>query len=451
MLKVNQVIQAIIQHVDSHGNGMIRVQKEQVIVPNVLLQEDVSVRITKKIKEGYAGEVTRIHKAHACRVKPECGIYQKCGSCHYLHMSYEAQLKTKKKAIENLCEQEKVSIKVQDVVGMKVPYAYRNKIIVGFSQDKQRNIIAGFYEEFSHRIIPFTHCLLHDEICDNIIQSIVKLMRKYRMEPYDEDRKKGLLRHVLIRKTSKTKELMVVLVIGQKIFPGANNFVSTLRKEYPQITTVIQNINMRKTSVVLGDEERTLYGPGYIIDELCGLRFRISSKSFYQINHDQCELLYKKAIELLKPKGNEILIDAYCGIGTIGMYASTFVKEVLGVEVNKDALKDAQNNAKSNQVKNIRFVCDDASAFMVQLAQKKTHVDAVIMDPPRSGSTEIFMDAVKQLHPEKVVYISCDPTTQIRDLKYFKKLGYIAHDMYLYDMFPNTYHVESIVKLVKII
>lgn len=450
MLKINQIIRSKIQRLDSHGNGLIHMQKEQVIVPNVLLNEEVSVRILKKIKEGYTGEVIQFHTPSPFRVKPSCDIYQKCGSCHYLHMTYEAQLKLKKEMIEKLCAQEKLTIKVHDVVGMQEPYAYRNKIIVGFSQDKQRNITAGFYEEFTHRIIPFKHCLLHDETCDSIIQSIVKLMKKYRMEPYDEDRKKGFLRHVLIRKAALTNEIMVVVVVGAKVFPGAKNFVSSLIKDHPQITTVIQNVNMRKTSVVLGDEERTLYGPGYIIDELCGLRFRISSKSFYQINHDQCEVLYKKAIDLLQPKGTETLIDAYCGIGTIGMYASKFVKEVIGVEINADAIKDAQNNAKYNQVKNIRFYCDDASKFMVQLAQKKTKIHAVIMDPPRNGSTEVFMDAIQKLQPENVVYVSCDPNTQIRDLKYFKKIGYVAQDMYLYDMFPNTYHVESVVKLRKV-
>lgn len=449
MLQNNQIIKTKITKVDHHGTAIVDYKRDRIFVSNVLPQEEVNIKIGKRIKEGYVGKVIQIHKANEIRVKPQCGIYQNCGSCHFLHMKYEEQLKSKKRHIQNLCEQEHLSIHVHDVVGMQEPYAYRNKIIVGFKQDKQRNIIAGFYEEFSHHIIPFEHCLLHDEICDRIIQSIVKMMKKFRMEPYDEDRKKGLLRHVVLRKAKTTNEIMVVLVFGQKLFPGAKNFVSALTKEYPQITTVIQNINLRKTSVVLGDEERVLYGPGFIEDQLCNLRFRISSKSFYQINHDQCEVLYKKAIDLLAPKGNEVLIDAYCGIGTIGMYASSRVKEVIGVEINKEAIQDAQKNAKFNQVKNIRFLCDDASKFMVKLAADHKHIDAIIMDPPRSGSNEEFMDAVHKLNPENIIYISCDPVTQIRDLKYFKTLGYHTKDMYLYDMFPNTYHVESIVHLSK--
>lgn len=449
MLKIDQILKVKIQQVDAHGIGIVRVQKDTVLVSNVLAQEEVSIKIVKKLKESYIGIVTHVHQAHEHRVKPECGIYHNCGSCHLLHMNYQAQLKSKKKAIVDVCKQEHISMRIHDVVGMDHPYAYRNKIIVGFKQDRQRNIIAGFYEEYSHRIIPFQHCLLHDEQCDQIIQSIVNLMKKFRMEPYDEDRKKGLLRHVLIRKASVTNEVMIVLVLAQKVFPGAKNFVSALIKQYPSIKTIIQNVNLRKTSIVLGDDEKTLYGPGFIEDELCGLRFRISSKSFYQINHDQCENLYKKAIELLQPNGSESMIDAYCGIGTIGMYASSFVKDVIGVELNKDAIKDAQNNARHNRVNNIRFVCDDAGKFMEKLASQKQSIDAVIMDPPRSGSSEIFMNALKQLNPKKVIYISCDPTTQIRDLKYFKKLGYETDDMYLYDMFPNTYHIESVVKLVR--
>lgn len=449
MLKINQIIKAVIYRLDAHGNGIVKVQKDIISVPGVLLQEEVDIKIIKKVKSGYIGEVIQIHKSSPERVKPQCGIYEKCGSCHYLHMDYKAQLRYKKDVIQTLYKKENYTIKVHDVIGMEEPYAYRNKIIVGFSMDKKRNITAGFYEEYSHRIIPYKHCLLHDEVCDNIIQSVVSLMKRYHIEPYDEDRKKGLLRHVLIRKATITKEIMVVFVLGQKIFPGSRNFVSALTKAYPNIKTIIQNVNMRSTSIVLGNEEKTLYGSGFIEDELCGLRFRISSKSFYQINHDQCQRLYEKAIALLEPSGKETMIDAYCGIGTIGMYASSFVKEVIGVEVNKDAIKDAQNNAKYNRVKNIRFICEDAGKFMVSLANRKQHVDAVIMDPPRSGSTQVFIDALNALQPSKVIYVSCDPATQLRDLKYFKKLGYVAQDMYLYDMFPNTYHVETVCLLVK--
>lgn len=223
-----------------------------------------------------------------------------------------------------------------------------------------------------------------------------------------------------------------------------------LIKNFPSIKTVVLNVNKRKTSVVLGNEEKILYGKGFIVDELCGLKFKISPKSFYQINHQQCELLYSKALDLLNLTGQERIIDAYCGIGTIGMIVANRTKEVTGVELNKDAVKDAINNAKMNKIENIKFINDDASAFMIKLAKQKQKVDCVIMDPPRSGSTQEFMDAVKILNPKQVVYISCDPSTQVRDIKYFAKIGYRGEVMYPVDMFPHTSHVETVALLSKL-
>lgn len=242
---------------------------------------------------------------------------------------------------------------------------------------------------------------------------------------------------------------MVVLVCNDNVFKGSKNFCNELVKTFPSIKTVVLNVNKRKTSVVLGNEEKVLYGKGFIVDELCGLKFKISPKSFYQINHVQCEKLYQTAIDLLELKGNETVIDAYCGIGTIGMAVSKQAKEVVGVELNKDAIKDAINNAKANKINNIRFYNDDATDFMKKLASEKYPIDCVIMDPPRSGSTKEFMDAIKILKPKKVVYISCNPTTQVRDLKYFSKLGYQGNTMIPVDMFPHTAHVETVVLLSK--
>ena len=448
MLRVDQIVKGSVEQLDVHGTGILAINRDRVYVADVLPGESIRVKIVKKIKEGYVGTVVQIDVPSPLRIEPPCKISKMCGSCHYLHIDYAHQLKIKKKAVISLCMEEHMPLHVHDVIGMKDPYAYRNKIIAGFSRDKKGAVVTGFYEEHSHRIIPYERCRMHDAVCDRIIQTIRRLLQAYRIEPYDEDRRKGILRHVLIRKGVVTGNIMVVLVTAQKVFPGVRNFLRDLLKEHPEIRTIIQNINMRKTSVVLGNEEKVLYGPGYIEDVLCGLRFGISSRSFYQINHDQCEALYKMAVELLQLKGNEVLLDAYCGIGTIGMYAASHVKEVIGVESNKDAVKDAQANARYNRIKNIRFICDDAGSCMVGMAQRKQHVDAVIMDPPRSGSTVKFMEAVSRLKPGKVVYISCSPKTQIRDLKYFAKLGYHAKELFLFDMFPHTYHVESIVLMV---
>lgn len=374
----------------------------------------------------------------------KCLIGKKCGSCKYINTAYQKQLDIKRNYCKKLLNNQKLEMyKIESVIGMEHPYEYRNKIIVAFNHKYE----FGFYEEDSHRIIPYDRCLLHEEVCDGIIKKIQSLLKRYRVSIYDENRNRGLLRHVLIRRAVVTDQTMVVLVCNDNVFKGSKNFCNELVKSFKSIKTVVLNVNKRKTSVVLGNEEKVLYGKGYIVDKLCGLTFKISPKSFYQINHQQCELLYSKAIDLLKLKGDEKVIDAYCGIGTIGMIAASKAKEVIGVELNRDAVKDAVSNAKMNKINNIKFINDDASAFMVKLAKQHQKVDCVIMDPPRSGSTKEFMDSIKILNPKQVVYISCDPATQVRDIKYFAKIGYRGEVMHLVDMFPHTEHVESIVLL----
>ena len=373
----------------------------------------------------------------------KCPIIKKCGGCFYPQDQYQEELKEKTLFIEKEIKKTKLKIDVKLTVASPLVNGYRNKAIVAFNQKYEY----GLYEEHSQDIIPYKHCLLHEDIMDEILQYIQSYLRKYRVSIYDRKRHKGLLRHVLIRRAIVSDQTMVVLVCNDNVFKGSKNFCNELIKSFPSIKTVVLNVNKRKTSIVLGNDEKVLYGKGFIVDELCGLKFKISPKSFYQINHYQCEILYHKALNLLNLKGNEIVIDAYCGIGTIGMIASSKVKEVIGVEVNKDAVKDAINNAKMNKISNIKFVNDDATAFMIKLAKQKQKVDCIIMDPPRSGSTKEFMDAIKILSPQKVVYISCDPSTQVRDIKYLAKLGYRSNIMYPVDMFPHTIHVETIVSI----
>lgn len=447
MLKEQQIVTGVIEYIDEDGNGVMKVQKDRVLLRQVIAKEQVKVKIKKRIQKGYIGQVLEVTKPNAARSKPICPIYQKCGSCHLMHMNAQAQKEYKTQRVKDLCKAAGLSLRVEPILQMKQPYHYRNKIIVGFQKDKTRKIQAGFYEEFSHHIIPYKTCALHPEICDELIQEIVVLMEKMRIEPYDEDRKRGLLRHVLIRYGEVSKQIMVVFVVAQSVFPARKNIVDALLKKFPQITTVIQNVNTRATSIVLGEQERVLYGKGYIEDELCGLTFRISSKSFYQINHEQTEVLYKTATDLLQLDGTQRVLDAYCGIGTIGMSIAHKAKEIVGVEVNKDAIQDAKINAKLNQIQHIRFVCDDASTYMQKAANQKERFDIVIMDPPRSGSTDAFLKSLAMLKPKQVLYISCNPETQMRDLLVLKKLGYVSECIQPVDMFPQTEAIESIVVL----
>ena len=332
---------------------------------------------------------------------------------------------------------------------MENPYHYRNKVQAAFGTTRAGRIISGIYQSSTHNIVAVDSCMTEDEIADRIIVDIRRLLRDFKMTTYNEVTGRGFLRHVLVKRGFQTGEVMVVLVTGTPIFPARNNFTRALLKLHPEITTIIQNVNDRYTSMLLGQNEKTLYGPGYITDILCGLRFRISAKSFYQINPVQTEVLYGKAMEFAELTGKETVIDAYCGIGTIGMVAAKRAGQVLGVEVNRDAVRDARENAKLNRVKNIRFVCADAGDFMVDMANAGEHCDVLFMDPPRAGSDTAFLSCALTLAPRRIVYVSCNPETLARDLNFLTKRGYRAEKIQPVDMFPHTDHVETVVLLSK--
>lgn len=449
MLKNKERIKGKIIKIETNGTGVFFNGKDKVLVRNVLLNEVVEVEIVKRVKEGYVANVIKVIEVSKQRVKEKCSFYKQCGSCHLLHVAYKEQLLMKKQMIIDMLRKEKMnSIHVHDCVGMDYPYEYRNKIIISFGK-KKKEMIAGFYGEFSHKIIPIKDCLLHENYTNKLIEDIKLLVKKCKIEIYDEDRGFGFLRHILIRRAVETNQTMLVLVGAEKVFKAKNTFLKELRKVHPEINTVVFNYNPRRTSVVLGNEEHVLFGKGYIEDILCGKRFKISSKSFYQINHEQCEKLYAKALSLLPFNGNETLIDAYCGIGTIGLIASDRVKQVYSVEVNKEAVKDAISNAKINQIVNATFKCDDAGKYMVDLARQNKKIDVVIMDPARDGSDERFLSSLVKLAPKYVVYISCNPQTQIRDMKYLSKYGYECKEFCPYDLFPNTFHVECVCLLTR--
>ncbi len=377
--------------------------------------------------------------------KSKCPISKKCGGCKYIDVSYEEQLKIKQKYINDLL---KDFGKVEPIIGMDNPYYYRNKVHAVFHRKKTGEIIAGIYEEGTHNVLPVTSCYIENEKAREIIQSITGLIKSFKIKTYNEDTGYGLLRHVLIRTGHVSGQILVVLVTGSPVFPSKNNFIKALMKLHPEITTIVQNINDKQTSMVLGDKEQVMYGKGFIEDTLCGYKFRISPKSFYQINSVQTETLYSKAIKFADLKNKETVIDAYCGIGTIGMIASKHAKEVIGVELNRDAVKDAKINAKINEVKNITFYNNDAGKFMLGLAEEEKKIDVVFMDPPRSGSDTPFMSSVLKLAPKKIVYISCGPETLARDLKYLTKSGeYKVSKIGVVDMFPWTGHVETVVLL----
>ncbi len=381
-------------------------------------------------------------------VNSKCPISSKCGGCQYIDKAYEDQLAIKDKELRKLLSS---FGDMEPIIGSDNPYHYRNKVNAAFKRKKSGEIISGTYEEGTHNILPVTSCFIEDEQATRIMGIIRDLVRSFKITTHNEDTGYGLLKHVMIRTARKTGQIMVVLVTADPVFPSKNNFVKALRNMHPEITTIVQNINQKHTSMVLGDRNHVMYGKGYIEDVLCGKRFRISPNSFYQVNPEQTEKLYMKAIEFAGLTGDEVVLDAYCGIGTIGMVASDKAKEVIGVELNKDAVRDAINNAKLNGCKNIRFYNNDAGKFMVGMANDGAKVDVVFMDPPRSGSDEAFMSSVMKLAPERIVYISCGPDALARDLKYMTKSGkYRVERMVGCDMFSFTTHVESVVLLSKV-
>lgn len=377
------------------------------------------------------------------KTKSLCPMSKQCGGCQWIDVPYDEQLARKQERLTKLL---KPYVKPEKVIGMEQPFHYRNKVHASFGMSR-KGPVSGIYKAGSHEIVPVDSCLIENEKADAIIVTIRSLLRSFKIKTYDEDKGYGLLRHVLVRIGHNSGEILVVLVLASPILPSKNNFVKALRKEHPEITTVVVNVNDRRTSMVLGEKEQVIYGKGYITDTLCGKTFRISPKSFYQVNATQTEVLYRQAMEYAGLTGKETVLDAYCGTGTIGMIASDKAKQVIGVELNKDAVRDAVLNAKTNQVKNIRFYQQDAGKFMVEMAEQGAKVDVVFMDPPRAGSDEAFLGSVVKLSPKKIVYVSCNPETLARDLGYLTKHGYKAQKAVGVDMFAMTEELETVVLL----
>lgn len=400
-----------------------------------------------KVRENHGSkQVVKSAKETSGKNPDVCSYAEKCGACTYINLPYAKQLKKKQKAVQELMGE---LCPVHPIVGMEQPLHYRHKVHAVFGCDAKGHPVYGVYQAGTHNILPVKDCLIEDTQSAAIIRTIGGLLRSFKIRTYDERSGYGLLRHVVIRKGYATGEVMVILVVTDPVFPSRKNFVKVLREKHPEITTVVLNINDKDTTMVLGSRDIVLYGKGYIEDELDGLRFRISPQSFYQVNPPQAEKLYRLAIDAAGLTGKERVLDAYCGTGTIGIAASRKAREVIGVELNRDAVKDAIQNAKLNQRKNIRFYCADAGIFMEQLAESGGQIDVVIMDPPRSGSTEAFLSSMKTLSPKRVVYVSCNPETLKRDLEWLTSNGYEAKGAWPVDMFGGTNHCEVVTSLIR--
>lgn len=376
-------------------------------------------------------------------IRELCPKAQKCGGCQLQNLSYAQQLYHKQAQAISLLGS---FGHVEEIIGMNRPFHYRNKVCAAFAYDRRlKKPVSGIYQPSSHAIVPVDSCLIEDETADAIIRDIREMLREFKIQVYDERSGSGWLRHVLVRRGFATGQVMVVLVAVSPIFKLQKPFLKKLTVLHPEITTVVLNINDRFGPVVLGPRDKVIYGEGVIEDVLCGKRFRISPASFYQINPVQTEILYGKAIEYAALTGRETVLDAYCGVGTIGLCASDGAKEVIGVELNRDAVKDAIRNAKVNGVKNCWFTAGDAGHHMEQLSAEGHRLDVVMMDPPRAGSDERFLSSLLRVGPRRVIYISCCMETLARDLAILTQGGYRVEKIQPVDMFPFTSHVETIV------
>ena len=440
-----KTLKGICTDISSEGKGVVKIDKDIYFVDGLFIGEEAEIETLYSRSGVNFAKVKRLITLSKDRIQPKCKICTSCGGCQYQQINYAAQLKIKTKRVSNaLSRIGKVKCDVLPCIGMEDPYYYRNKIQMPFSKDKKGNVIFGFYKQNSHVIMPIKECVIEDKRAPAILWDIKLLLERMNIPTYNEDNGKGILRHVLIRTSIHYDEIMVVLVTTEMNFKGQRNFVDELTRLHPEITTIVENINSRHTNVILGDKEKVLFGKGYIKEDILGLSFEISASSFFQINPIQVEKLYKTALNQLDINKNEVVLDAYSGVGTIGLIASRNAKEVISVEINKFAHINAIENAKRNNINNIKFYCDDAGKFISNYDGK---IDVVIMDPPRKGSDKKFLDTLINNKIKKIIYVSCDPETLARDINYLSKY-YDVKYVQPVDMFPMTCHVETVVSLI---
>ena len=442
-LEKGSVYTAVIDGYSSEGLGIARVNGAVVFVPHAVRGEEIDLRITKVMKTSCAGEIVKIHNPSPERMEPECPYAGKCGGCAYRHLTYPEELWAKRQRVQDaLTRIGGLDLTVEEILGAKNPEHYRNKSQYPVGADGS----IGFFQARTHKVVPIRRCLIQTEAADRTAQAVGEWMRRYKISAYDETTGKGLVRHVCVRVNRKGESLCCVVVNGNKV-PREPELAAYVTAAVPHTVGVLLNSNTRRGNVVLGDKYRTLFGRNYLMDTLCGLEFKLSMPSFYQVNRDQAEVLYGKALEFAGLTGNETVLDLYCGIGTITLCLAKAAKRVIGAEIVPPAIRDAKENALRNHIENAEFFCGDAADIAAKLESDGLRPDVVTVDPPRKGLAPEVIASVAAMGPEKVVYVSCDPATLGRAVKIFREFGYEAKRAAAVDMFPGTAHVETVVLL----
>jgi len=431
------------------GSGVARIDGYTVFIPGALPTEQVKIRITKTTKSYGFGRIIRQKTKSVDRVEPPCPVYNQCGGCQLQHLSYEAELKFKHNRVRDaFARLAGLEIPVHETMGMEDPWGYRNKaqVPVAFQSNK---LMAGFYQKRSHRIIDMDYCLIQNKENDDAIQAVRKVLADLKVPAYDEKKNSGVIRHIMARHGYHTNELMIVLVTKVKQLRGADKIVEGILKAVPNVTSIQQNINPDETNVILGKRNIVLHGPSVIRDQIAGLTYEISPHSFFQVNPLQTEKLYGKALEYAQLTGDEIVVDAYCGIGSISLSLAQQAKHVYGIEMVPQAIDDARRNAKANGIDNVSFEYGTAETVMPALVKGGIKPDVIVVDPPRKGCDEEFLRAAAEVAPKRIVYVSCNASTQARDAKLLSELGYKLMEVTPVDMFPHTTHVESVALFVR--
>ncbi len=446
-MKKNELYEAQIIDYTTEGSGICKIDGMAVFVPNSAAGDTAEIRILKTAKNYAFGKIERMIEPSPERQTPDCDIFTKCGGCTFRHISYEAELKFKQKRVTDVLTRiggVDPDI-VRPIIGAESCDGYRNKAQLPVTVDNEGKIRAGFFAPRSHRVIPLDECGLHSKVFNEVIEVFTEWANEEKITVYDEKQHSGVLRHLYMRHAKKTDELIVCLVINADSVKGEKRFVEKLVSRFDNLKTVVLNINKEKTNVITGNKNRVLYGDGYITDELCGLKFRISPLSFYQVNRDQAERLYSIAADFADMKKYEILLDMYCGTGTIGLSMADRCNKLIGVEIVPQAIDDAKKNVVFNAVVNAEFICSDAAMAAQKMKDDGISPDCIILDPPRKGCDSELIGTVAEMSPKRIVYVSCDPATLARDIKLFSEKGYKADKAVPVDMFPRTTHVETVV------
>ena len=450
--KKNEEYTVEITAVSSDGNGICRIDGYTVFVPQTVTGDVARILIVKANKGYGYGKLLEVLKPSPDRTEPVCKFYKRCGGCQLMHMNYACQLDVKRDIIESAMQRIGGfdGFSLSDMCGMDEPYRYRNKMIFPIGEDKNGEVVCGFYAQRSHDIMPLDDCLTGGEFNAQVLTAVKSYMRENNVIAYDEKSHSGLIRRVFTRVSHKYGSIMVVISANGKSLPNKDDLIARLRKVSDKITGIILNINTKKTNLVLGDEIITLWGNDTITDNLLGLDFEISPHSFYQINPVMTEKLYSKALEYASLTGSENVMDIYCGIGTISLCASKQAKHVTGVEIVEKAIEDARKNAKANGINNATFYASSAEDIVPELIEKGERPDVVILDPPRKGSDEKTLSAIIEAQPKRIVYVSCNPATLARDARFLSDNGYSIDSASGFDLFPNTVHVETVALFSKI-